>query len=234
MSTAGDRCPSCGAENQPLVLRCAHCGAFVRDRVPVVDLFSTLWRLVDAPDAAFLRVARSERKNYTHILFALTGPFLLAAVFVLAAAGDGDRGFGALFVALLSAGPVLGVLYGALLTLLARALLPALTYKQRAAQLAWALVPLAWAGVLVLPMQLGVLGLTMFSRNPAAWHTQPLPFWLLLGVDVACLVWSGALLARAFRPYGVAVRVRIAMPVLALLLLVLLGVAVWMAMTPWL
>ncbi len=230
MSTAGEHCPSCGAENQPLVLRCAHCGAFVRDRVPVVDLFSTLWRLVDAPDAAFLRVARSERKNYTHILFALTGPLLLATVFALAAAGDRGRGFGALFLALLSAGPALGVLYGVLLTLSARALLPALTYKQRAAQLAWALVPLAWAGVLVLPMQLGVLGLTMFSRNPAAWHMQPLPFWLLLGVDAACLVWSGALVARAFRPYAVSARVRIALPFLAITLLVVMVAGVWMAL----
>jgi len=60
-----------------------------------------------------------------------------------------------------------------------------------------------WASVIVLPLQLGLFGLTLFSVNPPAWQVQPLPFWMLASLDAVALIWSAVLLPRSLAAYGI-------------------------------
>lgn len=201
-------CPSCGAENSVLDLRCRECGAFIRDRVPALDLFSALWGMIERPAHTLLRYARSEQKNYVHLLFALTGPLLVASL--LAALQVGDRGvpFGYVLLAVAVFGPFIGLLFFVPLSWFAgQALRVAyglrLGYRLVAGYIAYSSAPLMWASVIVLPLQLGIFGLRLFSDNPAAWTLQPLPFWLLAALDAVALLWTLLLLPVGLRVHGV-------------------------------
>ncbi|MBR9978463.1 MAG: hypothetical protein KFH87_10270 [Bacteroidetes bacterium] len=200
-------CPSCGVSTFVLHIRCRHCGASVRDRIPVLHLFSTLWGAVEAPMQTALRVGRSEKKNYTYLLYALTGPLLLALLFFIARVGYSDVQFAYLLLALAFAGPVLGLVLLSLAALFQRVLFNTvfgihLTYRLSAAWLAWSVSPLMWISVFILPLQLAIFGSMLFSDNPAPWEIMPFPFWAFAVPALLAFLWSVLLLPLAFRPYG--------------------------------
>ena len=204
---AATPCPSCGTENPVLELRCSACGSFVRDRVPTVDLFSALWGMIETPAATLLRFARSEQKNYVHVIFALMGPLFMALA--LAAVGAGDLGvsFATLLFVIGIAGPVLGLLLFPVVALLSVRMLRwffglDLRYRLVAGYIAYASTPLMWSSVVLLPLQLAIFGITLFSTNPAGWSMQPLPFWLLAGLEIVAVIWTALLLPLSLRVHG--------------------------------
>ncbi|PLX23173.1 MAG: hypothetical protein C0600_15415 [Ignavibacteria bacterium] len=201
------RCPSCGAESSVLDLRCGSCGAYIRDRVPALNLFSTLWGIIESPETTFLRIARSEQKNYTFLLFALTGPVLVALVLAAARVGDTDTPFSYVLLACVAAGPVFGLLAFVAATAALRSVFRVSTgarlrFRQTGAYAAFGISPLLWTSVIVLPLQLGIFGVLLFSTNPPAWQTQPLPYWSFVGIDLLALLWSMVLLPRPFMLHG--------------------------------
>jgi len=206
-----DPCPSCGKENFTLQLRCGSCGAFVRDRVPSLNLFSTLWGMMESPSRTMLRIERSEQKNYTHLLFALCGPLFLAVMLFVARIGDTDLPFGYMLGAIVLLGPPLGLLLLTLFTLGQKALFRwrfgiVVAYRDTSALIAWSFAPVMWASVLVLPLQLGVFGFILFSTNPSPWDLLPLPFWIFAVLSVLSTLWTVLLLPLGFRIYGPAYR----------------------------
>lgn len=202
------RCAVCGADNSELALRCAACGAYVRDRVPALNLFATLWAVIESPREAFLRVARSEQKNYAVGIFGATGPLFLAGAAAAAGAGDTDLHFGLLFLGVFLAGPPLGMLLWTAATYVLRLLLPEgalpkARFRALMPLVAYALFPAALSALVLLPVQLGIFGRYLFSANPYPWMLQPAAFWILLGLEGAFLLWSAALLVRAPGVYGI-------------------------------
>jgi hypothetical protein len=175
--------------------------------VPALNLFSTLWGMFENPLATSLRIGRSEQKNYTHLLFALCGPLLFALILFAAREGNTSTPFGYMLLGIIVLGPLLGLLFFTLAafsqTLIFRISFGVhLRYRDIASSIAWSMSPLIWASVLILPIQLGVFGLILFSTNPAPWIVLPLPFWLLGILDVAALVWSMLLFPFGLRMYG--------------------------------
>jgi hypothetical protein len=119
--------------------------------------------------------------------------------------------FGYMLIGITLIGPLLGLLIFVPASFLQRLLFRVsfgvhLHYRDTAAWIAWSLTPLIWTSVLVLPIQLGVFGLILFSTNPAPWMVLPLPFWMLGALGVVALVWSMLLLPLGFRVYGPAYR----------------------------
>jgi len=226
-------CPSCGTENSVLNLRCSACGAFIRDRVPAIDLFSALWGMIERPAATLLRYARSEQKNYVHLLFALTGPLLVAVLLSVLRAGDRDMAFGYVLLSVVLFGPFAGLILFSMVSWLAAAGLRVflglrLGYRLAAGYVAYASAPLMWASVIILPLQLGVFGITLFSSNPAAWSLQPVPFWLLAGLDGVALLWTVLLMPLGLRAHGIPYGRGFLLPLLTVPPLVLLcAVAGW-------
>ena len=78
----------------------------MRERVPALDLFATLWGMIETPASTALRIGRSEQKNYTHLLFALTGPIFFALALFAARTGDTTMPFGLLLLGIAVGGPV--------------------------------------------------------------------------------------------------------------------------------
>jgi hypothetical protein len=204
-------CRSCGNDSFTLELRCAHCGAYLRDRVPSLNLFSTLWGMIESPATTALRIGRSEQKNYTHLLFALAGPLLVAITLFAARVGDAMIPFASILAATVLAGLLSGLLLFPLMALWQRMLMRLLFgvsigYRESAAWIAWSLSPLMWASVIVLPLLLGLFGSLLFASDPAPWDVLPFPFWSLGILCATTVPWSMLLLPLGFRVHGVSYR----------------------------
>lgn len=61
-------CKNCETENPHFKLTCKNCKAYLRDRIINIDFWSTLWKLIESPSAAFSNIIHSEHKNFVIVL----------------------------------------------------------------------------------------------------------------------------------------------------------------------
>lgn len=61
-------CPNCNSENDFHSFNCLSCGSLLRERVVNIDLWSTIWKVIETPSKVFGKIIHAENKNYTFIL----------------------------------------------------------------------------------------------------------------------------------------------------------------------
>lgn len=66
-------CKNCKSESPFHKLKCDNCGALLRTRVVNLDLFSTIWKLIETPSKAFANIIHAEHKNYLILILSLFG-----------------------------------------------------------------------------------------------------------------------------------------------------------------
>ena len=66
-------CSVCQTENDQFVSICKKCGGFLQNRIPNLDLFDVLWKIIETPRNAFRLIIRAEHKNYALFLYTLSG-----------------------------------------------------------------------------------------------------------------------------------------------------------------
>jgi hypothetical protein len=197
------RCNVCGAENDDLELKCVRCRAFLQAKVEVLDLFPTVWGLIEQPRQAFRRIVRARRKNFALLLAALTG---IAATFLVMWArhsGTAYRDLAGLVAAGSTIGVAAGLLFVPALGLWGGAVSRMLGGRGGArnfgAVVAFASAPIAVSLVLVFPAEVAIFGMFLFDRNPDPMALQPGVYRTLLGFDVLAMLWSAGLLHVGLR-----------------------------------
>ena len=66
-------CLVCQTENDEYSTICKKCGGFLQNRVPNLDLFDILWKIIESPKKAFRLIMLAEHKNYAVFLYTLSG-----------------------------------------------------------------------------------------------------------------------------------------------------------------
>ena len=206
--TSEQRCSVCEAINDPMAQTCASCGAFLRDRIATLDFFQTVFGMIDQPRSTFLRIARSEQKNYVFMLYGFTGIALLSYVLFLSRIGDHQVTFASVLAILFLIGPLFGLLVFPLLawimmTLMNRLRKEKVRYRLTASFVAYALIPFLAVSFVLVPVELGVFGDYLFSINPAPWQLKPMIFWILASLNAVFFFLSIALSSFSFTAVGV-------------------------------
>jgi hypothetical protein len=190
------RCDVCGTENDDLALKCSGCRGFLQAKVEVLDLFPTLWGLIERPRPTFQRVVRARRKNFSVGLAALSG---IAVALAVMWARQSGTAFGSLAEVVVAAtaigipsGVVLVLLLGGGAARLSRMLGGRGGLKNFVAVISYSAAPLLYALVLVFPAELAVFGIYMFDRNPDPMALKPELYVTLLGFDVLSAMWAAA------------------------------------------
>jgi len=192
------KCEVCGTENDDLALKCSRCRGFLQAKVEVLDLFPTLWGLIERPRPTFRRIVRARRKNFVFGIAALLG---IAVTFLVMWARHSGTAFRSL-VEVVGVGTALGVPAGILLVLvlglagerLSRVLGGRGGAKNFLAVTSYAAAPLLFALVLVLPAELAVFGIYLFDPNPDPMALKPEVYVALLAFDVLSALWAATLL----------------------------------------
>ena len=193
-------CPVCGTKNDDLALLCSSCRSFLQAKVESLDLFHTIWSLIESPRAAFKRIVLSRHKNYVFLLSSLLGISILYTVLWYKNLGRLFSNVVTLTGTGLVAGPPVGVVFtlvfSAILLRITRTLGGRATLRDTFAVVAYASVPISFALVLVYPIEIAIFGLYFFDRNPPPLVINPVAYLVLLGFDVVTVAWSWLLLVE--------------------------------------
>ena len=191
-------CTVCGTQNDEFAVVCVSCKSFLQMKVDNLNLFETLWSLMETPRAAFRRIALSRHKNYVIFLSCLLGMAIVYSVLWFKNLGPRFPNVALLVGAGLVIGPFVGVLFTFLFSVLVHRLGRLLggsgSFRNVRAAVVYASVPIIYALVLVFPIEIAVFGPYFFSDNPPPLVINPVAYIVLLGFDGAAVFWSLALL----------------------------------------
>lgn len=191
-------CTVCGAQNDDFVVVCVSCKSFLQMKVDNLNLFETLWSLMESPGAAFRRIALARHKNYVILLSCLLGIAIVYSVIWFKHLGTRFPDFALLVGAGLVAGPFVGVLFTSLFSIIlhrvGRILGGTGSYRNVRAASVYAIAPIVYSLVLVFPIELAIFGPYFFSDNPPPLVINPAAYIVLLGFDGAAVLWSFGLL----------------------------------------
>ncbi|MGB5875275.1 MAG: Yip1 family protein [Bacteroidota bacterium] len=193
-------CTVCGEQNDDLAVTCKSCKGYLQTKVENLDLFSTMWGLLESPKRTFKRIVLSRRKNYVFFLSALVGVWALFTVFWgLNLGARFDNTFTLLAtgsLAGLGVG-VVGVLIDAvLLSVLVRFLGGKATLRNLFAVVSYASVPVIFTLIFVYPIKIAIFGQYLFDQNPSPMIINPGLYVALLAFDVAAVIWSISLVVK--------------------------------------
>jgi hypothetical protein len=193
-------CSICGKENDDLAVTCVSCRSFVQGKVDTLDLFSTIWGLMESPGRTFRRIAMARSKNYVVLLATLFGVYLAYTVLWFKHLGNQFQNLAIITGMGLAAGPVLGILFtlfaALLIVLVSRLFRGKGKYRNTLAVTAYATFPLAAVLVLVFPVKIAIFGIFLFGTNPPPAVINPPLYYALLGFDGLAALWTWVLLLR--------------------------------------
>jgi hypothetical protein len=194
------RCSVCGTDNDDLAVLCSTCKSYLQTKVDTLDLFGTIWLLIEAPRRAMKRIVLARYKNYVYFLSALFG---ISLVYTAMWYRNLGKVFNDLFILLAGgflAGPVIGILYlllcSIVLVVFTRFLRGKATVRNTFAVVAYSTVPIAFSLVFILPVEIAIFGLSFFDNNPSPLVLKPVEYVVLIVLDVAAALWSWALLVE--------------------------------------
>jgi hypothetical protein len=188
------RCPTCNAENDSYALICTNCRGYLQNRVPNLDLFETVWGVVESPPGTFRRIALAEHKNYSFVLFTGLGVAIMFTLFWLHRFGNVIDSIPGLLGAGLAAGIVVGPILGFVLPGVAHLVLTLsgvkVRFRNSLAALAYAVSPVVSSVVIILPIELALFGMYLFTSNPSPYALKPVAYVMLIGFDSLLALWS--------------------------------------------
>src|SRR6059036_2490374 len=76
-------CSVCGQQNNELAVLCTSCQSYLQSKVENLNLFETIWQLIESPRSAFKRIVLAKHKNYVFVLSSLLGISMAFAMFWL-------------------------------------------------------------------------------------------------------------------------------------------------------
>ena len=187
------RCTVCGADNEDLSITCTKCHSYLQAKVDTIDLFSAFWGLIDHPARTLRKVVLAKQKNYVFILLMLQG-----IAISLAAISYWQLGkivpYGLLIGAGFLGGPLVGILFALIATLLVKFVTRMLgghgSARNLRAVLAYGAVPVVFLLVIVYPLEFGVFGQYLFDHNPPPSTLQPVAYIIFLALNGLGILWT--------------------------------------------
>lgn len=179
-------CGVCGSKNDDLSVVCSTCKGFLQGRTDALDLFATVWGLVENPRETMRRIVLAKHKNYVLLLSALAGIYLVLEIAWYKSLASVVPDILLLLVLAIVAGPVFGwfLLSAATVVLLhmTHAYGGRGTTRNLFAALSYSTVPLVAALWVIVPLQFAVFGVYFFGSNPPPLVIKPVEYVLILGI----------------------------------------------------
>jgi len=196
-------CRVCQRTNHHLATVCPACGSYLQQKVDNIDLFDTIWKVIESPRLGFRTVALATHKNFCLFISSVAGVGFAFTLFWFIHFGDVVPEL----ISLLLIGLLFGVALGPLTVLVFSAFLKAVTalggmkarFRNIFAVASYSLIPVLFSVVLILPIELLTFGSFMFSRNPSPFLLRPFSYLMIMGFDALCAVWTVVLVTIALK-----------------------------------
>ncbi len=201
-------CSVCGQENDDLHTLCSSCRSFIQGRVDALNLFETIWGLIESPGKTFRRIVLAKHKNYSLVLSSLAGITLVFYVAWYKNIADRLQSLLPIVGVAFLAGPLVGIGFVMGLASIVRVVSKGLggnpSLKNLFAALAYGTVPLVFSLVFLVPIEIAVFGSDFFGTNPPPMTIRPIEYTVLLSLKALSGIWViflfiyGTMAANAF------------------------------------
>jgi hypothetical protein len=193
-------CSVCGLKNDEFAITCSSCKSYLQSKVDTLNLFSTIWSLIESPRLAFRKIVLSRHKNYVLLLSSAFGVSLVYAAFWYKGVGAKFSNVLELVGTGLALGPFVGILFSLGLSLIlmnsARMFGGGTKLRNMFAVVSYACIPVVFSLAIVFPIEIAVFGLDFFGLNPSPLVISPNVYIALLAFDGLALLWSYLLLVE--------------------------------------
>ena len=187
-------CSNCGTENAFFKLNCANCKAYIRTRIVNIDLWHTIYLLIESPVIAFQNIIQAEHKNFIIFLSFLIGIkfFLFAAV--AASINNYSVNIESYFLSdmLIYIGYsfIILALFPYLMTKLNNLFGLQNRYKDNLAMYIYTFIPVLMSLAILSPVHYALFGKYWFTYNPSPFLIKPAIAWVLSIIEVILVLWS--------------------------------------------
>jgi hypothetical protein len=187
-------CGNCNSESDFFEMNCQNCGALLRDKFPNIDLFSTIWLLIESPSKAIKKIIFSEHKNYLTLLFILlTTKFVFTSFFLQSVFIEPVNYQRYLSINFGIGFAVIGFLV-LLFPLLQRTMLQnsnvKTRYKDNLAVLVFSQIPTILFLLLILPFEFALFGKFWLFSNPSPFMIKETAAYAFSIMEIIVLIWS--------------------------------------------
>jgi len=194
---AGNRMITCGvckAENDEFAIVCVKCRSYIQNRIPNLDFFDTVWKVIESPRRAFHDITLAEHKNYSLLLFALFGIGLSLTGFWYFRLGSRFESLLDMLAEATVIGVGLGLFSAGLFTLIFELMVKILRGKGAVRNslgiLAYSTTPISLTLALILPIELLTFGMYLFTSNPSPYSMKPGMYIALVAFDSVMALWA--------------------------------------------
>ena len=186
-------CPNCGTENDFYRLNCVACGALLRNRVVNLDLWSTIWHVIETPTEAFKNIIFAENKNFTFFLALLFSikltfnSFFIKSNFDKSIDFQNHLGFDFLI------GVATFMIIFLLIPLVQKYALKGLgintRFKDNYSVLIYASVPVLISLIIFFPVEYALFGKYWLFFNPSPYMIKPTAAYVFTWMEILMIVW---------------------------------------------
>jgi len=194
------KCSICHTENDDFATVCFSCKSYIQSKVDNLNLFETVWKLIESPREGFRRIILAHHKNYVFVLSCLFGTALAYTVFWYKELGPIFSNLLTLVGSGILLGPPLGITFVLVVSVVLRWTAHMFggkaSLKNSFALVAYASVPIVISLTFVFPVEIAVFGQDFFGKNPPPLVINPLIYLVLIAFDILAVAWSWFLLVE--------------------------------------
>lgn len=196
-------CSHCASINSLYAMNCSSCQFVLRNKISNIDLWDTIFLIIESPKEAFTKIVQSEKKNFIFFLALFAGfKFFINAHFIAVVLNwnlpfNFTSGFYFSVVLL-----ILTLLLSYILRLLLHPEKTNTRLKDHFASVIYSFIPLILALLVLQVSEFVIFGENLLNKEPSPFLIQISFAYLFLGLELASIIWSTIILARYFLLYG--------------------------------
>lgn len=187
-------CPVCKTENPPLKVTCRSCGGYIRERVASLNLFETLWLVIESPATAMQRIIVAQQKNYIIPIQMIFGFAYIAFIFWASNVGLLIDNLQVILLLIIVLGPVTGIvtimLFSMVVSVCLRLMKTNVGYRDVRAVASYSGFPIILSVLFIFPVEVGLFGMNLFTGEPSPFSINPVVYSMVIGLDVVLILWS--------------------------------------------
>ncbi|KAB2846111.1 MAG: DUF1282 domain-containing protein, partial [Melioribacteraceae bacterium] len=194
-------CKNCETKNPFYQLNCKNCKAYLRDRIINIDFWSTLWKIIESPVAAFTNIVHSEHKNFVIVLtFLLSIKFFINSLIFTNALNSNINTLNYLLINFgLSLGYTIVIvhLFALAVTLLNNFLGNQNRYSDNITIYVYSTLPIIIGGIFLFVIEYALFGHYFLTFDPSPFLLKKTAAYTITGIEGILILWSMFLAAAA-------------------------------------
>ena len=194
-------CNNCKKENPFYSMICSNCNSFLRSKIPNIDLWETIGKLIETPIQAFGKIIQAENKNFVVTLMILVCVKLSLAAMIIYNAVYSINGVPITFFKSFLLGGIPSIIllsfFSLIITFSNKFFGIENRFKDNFAIYIFSFIPMIGGLAVLIPIQFALFGEYWFTFNPSPLLMKLTPSLILLLIEGLLFLWSGILFIAA-------------------------------------